>query len=98
MGKAPRAKSIYLTEAVLRACDLLEAFQFEGELVRLRELVSRTGMNKTRAFRLLTTLEQRGLIERVGPHQYRSAIKPLKRKKYRLGYAALSSDFSFSRD
>ena len=55
-------------------------------------------MNKTTAFRLLTTLEERGLVERVGAHQYRSAIRPLKRKKYRLGYCALSSDFSFSRD
>src|SRR5262245_59418632 len=55
-------------------------------------------MNKTTAFRLLTTLEERGLVERVGAHQYRSAIKPLKRKQYRLGYCGLSSDFSFSRD
>ena len=99
MSKESRAaKSGYLVEAVLRACDLLEAFRGEGELVRLRELVARTGMNKTTAFRLLTTLEQRGLVERVGEHQYRSAIKPLNRKKYRLGYAALDSEISFSRD
>jgi ribose transport system substrate-binding protein len=98
MADEIKNKSTYLVEAVLRACDLLEAFQTEGELVRLRELVARTGMNKTTAFRLLTTLEERGLVERVGGHQYRSAIKPLKRKKYRLGYAALSSDISFSRD
>ena len=39
MADAPKAKSVYLIEAVLRACDLLDAFQFEGELVRLRELV-----------------------------------------------------------
>jgi ribose transport system substrate-binding protein len=96
--KPKSEKSAYLVEAVLRACDLLEAFQYEGELIRLRELVARTGMNKTTAFRLLTTLEERGLVERVGARQYRSAIKPLKRKKYRLGYCALSSEFSFSRD
>ena len=98
MAEDSKEKSVYLVDAVLRACDLLEAFQFEGELVRLRELVSRTGMNKTTAFRLLTTLESRGLVERVGGHQYRSTIKPLKRNKYRLGYAALSAEFSFSRD
>jgi len=91
-------KPAYLVEAVLRACDLLEAFQTDGELVRLRDLVNRTGINKTTAFRLLTTLEERGLVERVGARQYRSAIKTLKRKQYRLGYCALSSDFSFSRD
>ena len=98
VSEIPGAKSAYLVEAVLRACDLLEAFQFEGELVRLRELVARTGMNKTTAFRLLTTLEERGLVERVGAHQYRSAVKAIKRKKYRLGYCALSAEFSFSRD
>jgi len=98
VANAPKVKSAYLVEAVLRACDVLEAFQFDGELLRLRELVVRTGINKTTAFRLLTTLEERGLVERVGAHQYRSAIKSLKRKKYRLGYCALSSDFSYSRD
>ncbi len=97
-SEAKSGKQAYLIEAVLRACDLLEAFQYEGELVRLRELVARTGMNKTTAFRLLTTLEDRGFVERVGERQYRSALKPLKRKIYRLGYCALSSEFSFSRD
>jgi ribose transport system substrate-binding protein len=97
-GDSVDTRSAYLVEAVLRACDLLEAFQSEGELVRLRDLVNRTGINKTTAFRLLTTLEERGLVERVGTRQYRSAIKPLKRKQYRLGYCALSADFSFSRD
>jgi ribose transport system substrate-binding protein len=98
MSDAPKPKPVYLVEAVLRACDLLEAFQFEGEPLRLRELVSRTGMNKTTAYRLLSTLEERGLVERIGAHQYRSAIRPVKRQKYRLGYCALSSDFSYSRD
>ena len=84
-NRSPESRSAYLVEAVLRACDLLEAFQSDGELVRLRDLVTRTGMNKTTAFRLLTTLEERGLVERVGARQYRSAIKTLKRKQYRLG-------------
>ena len=96
--RASDAKPGYLVEAVLRACDLLEAFQSDGEIVRLRDLVSRTGMNKTTAFRLLATLEQRGLVERTGDKQYRSAVRPLRRKQYRLGYCALSSESSFSRE
>jgi len=91
------SKERYLIEAVLRACDILDAFQFDGELLRLQELVARTQMNKTRVFRLLCTLEERGLIERIGPHQYRSTIKPLKPNKHRLGYCALTLENAYSR-
>jgi ribose transport system substrate-binding protein len=98
MPDAPRPKTGYLVEAVLRACDLLEAFHVPGEPLRLRELVARTGMNKTTAYRLLMTLEERGLVERIGAHKYRSAIRHLKKHEYRLGYCALSSEFSYSRD
>lgn len=88
----------YLVAALLRACDLLEAFQFDGESLRLRDLVARTGLHKATAHRLLRTLERRGLIELVGNHQYRSNIKVLKRRKWRLGYAAQSTEFAFSCD
>jgi ribose transport system substrate-binding protein len=91
------SKDRYLIEAVLRACDILDAFQFDGELLRLQELVARTKMNKTRAFRLLCTLEERGLVERVGPHHYRSAIKPLQPNKHRIGYCALTLENAYSR-
>lgn len=88
-------KDRYLVEAVLRACELMDSFQTEGELLRLQDLVLRTGMNKTRAFRILCTLEKRGMVERVGRH-YRSNIRPL-RKGFRFGYGALTSQISFSR-
>src|SRR4051794_21163808 len=94
--KSPKDR--YLVESVLRACDILDAFQFEGELLRLQDLTTRTGMNKTTAFRVVCTLEKRGLLERVGSHQYRTNIKPVKRKKFRLGYCSLSSEIGFSRD
>jgi ribose transport system substrate-binding protein len=90
-------KDRYLVEAVLRACDLMDSFQTEGELLRLQDLVSRTKMNKTTAFRILCTLEKRSLIERVGQHHYRSNIRPLKRKRFRFGYCALTSEIAFSR-
>src|SRR5882724_10964017 len=91
------SKDRYLVDAVLRACDILDAFQVEDELLRLHDLVSRTKMNKTTVFRILCTLEKRGLVELVGARQYRSNIKTLKRKKFRLGYCALSSEIGFSR-
>jgi len=91
------SKDRYLVDAVLRACDILDAFQMEDELLRLHDLVARTKMNKTTVFRILCTLEKRGLVELVGARQYRSNIKTLKRKKFRFGYCALSSEIGFSR-
>lgn len=88
----------YAVESILRACDILEAFQLEGECLRLSEIVERTGLTKARAFRILTTLQSRNLIRRAGRTGYRLAIKPLQQRAYRLGYAMQSTEFAFSRD
>jgi ribose transport system substrate-binding protein len=85
-------------EAVVRACALLQAFRFEGELLRLRDLASRTALSKATASRILHTLAQRGFVERVGDRQYRSVVKLPRQHRYRIGYAAQSSEFAFSRD
>jgi len=84
-------------EAVARACSLLQAFRFDGELLRLRDLVSRTGLSKATAFRILDTLAGGGLVERVG-RQYRSSVQVVRQPRYRIGYAAQSTEFAFSRD
>ncbi len=91
-------KHPYNVEAVSRAFDLLEAFHAPGETLRLRDLVARTGLNKATAFRLLQTLEQRGIIERCGTREYRSRVRFLKRGRYRFGYAALSFASLFARE
>jgi ribose transport system substrate-binding protein len=88
-------KDTYLVEAVLRACELLAAFRYEGEVLRLRDLVSRTGLNSTTAFRLLYTLQRRGLVERVGNKEYRSNFRASRQRKYRLGYSYLGRDSVF---
>ena len=67
----------YLLDTVLRACDVLRSFQFEGELLRLRDVVFRTGLNKTNVYRLLQSLAKGGLIERTAAGQYRPMLKPL---------------------
>ena len=85
-------------EAVVRACALLQAFRIEGELLRLRDLVTRTGLSKATAFRIVDTLVDRGFIERIGNRQYRSAVKVARQQRYRIGYAAQSTEFTFSRD
>jgi ribose transport system substrate-binding protein len=91
-------KSRYLVEAVLRACDLLEAFAAEDELLSLGDLAARARLGKTTAFRLLRTLEERGLVSRAGSRRFRLNIKPLRRAQWRLGYAALGAEFALSRE
>ncbi len=88
----------YLLDSVLRACDVLQAFRFEGEALRLRDIVSRTGFNKTTVFRIMRSLEKGKLIEVLPPDRYRSAIRPIQTRRLYIGYAAQGSDLLFSRE
>ncbi len=84
-------------QSVLRAHDLLSAFGDSSESLRLSELVRRTGLNKTTAFRMLTTLVQCGLLAEVAGQGYQLRVQLKKRPRYRFGYALQSSEFAFSR-
>jgi ribose transport system substrate-binding protein len=88
----------YVVDAILRACEVLKAFGYEAECLRLRDLVSRTGLSKTTVFRIIQSLEAGGLIDRVSPDTYRTTIKPVKRRGVKLGYAAQGRQFPFSRE
>jgi ribose transport system substrate-binding protein len=94
---AGNAGTQYIVESVSRACDILEAFQADGEALRLSEVAERTGLSRPTAFRILFTLERRGLLEQTSARSYRLRIRPLKRRRYRLGYGGQSTEFSFSR-
>lgn len=59
-----RSDDKYVVEAVARALDLLEAFHHSEELT-LQEISRRTKINKSRGFRLLHTLAERGYVERT---------------------------------
>jgi ribose transport system substrate-binding protein len=93
-----RGRGPNLIAAVLHACDVLEAFKAETELLRISDVADRTGLSRPTTLRLLYTLEQRGLVERVGRYQYRRGVRPLQRPLYRLGYGSHSTEFAFSRD
>jgi ribose transport system substrate-binding protein len=84
--------------AILRACDVLNAFRFEGEVLHLRDLVERTGIHKATAFRTIHSLVLGGLVERTGRDQYRCRIRSHASKRIRLGYAAMTENSVFSRD
>ena len=50
-----------------RALDLLERFDDEHPVWTLAELTHASGLPKTTVLRLVTTLEQRGLVVAIGP-------------------------------
>lgn len=94
-GNAPREP--YLCQAIARACDVLEAFAENGEHLRLKDVADRTGLSVSTTFRIMTTLEQRGLLSRTSDRRYALNISRPKRRRYKFGYAAQSRQFAFSR-
>ena len=60
--------------SVHRALDLLERFDDEHPAWTLAALTHASGLPKTTVLRLVTTLEQRGLVAAIGPGRY--AIGP----------------------
>lgn len=86
----------YFIHAVAHAVDVLRAFGTPKEVLRLKDIVERTGHSKNTVFRLLYTLERTGLVEKVGAREYRCTIYQHKTRKYKIGYAAQGSDYLFS--
>jgi ribose transport system substrate-binding protein len=91
MGKS------YVVQSVVHASDILRAFRSKGEALRLRDVVERTQLGKGLCFRLLYTLRQCGLVEKIDDTRYRLTSEIYKRRRYRIGYAALGHDSSFQR-
>ncbi|MHB8736850.1 MAG: substrate-binding domain-containing protein [Terriglobales bacterium] len=94
----PSAPQRYVVQSLVHGARVLTAFKSKGEVLGLKEVVARTGFNKSLCFRLLYTLHDCGWIEKVGANQYRlvSDLRPSRR--YRLGYAGHGQDASFPRE
>ena len=88
----------YLVKSVVHSSRILAAFRSSGEALPLRDVAQRSGLPKTMVFRLLYTLERCGMVEKVGENLYRSSLRPLKQRLYRLGYAAQGTDYQFSKE
>jgi len=86
----------YRVEAVARACDILAAFRSASEVLHLKAVAERTKLNKVTVFRILDTLVEKRLIDRVGPRGYRSRLQPILDQRYRIGYASQSSVVPFT--
>jgi IclR family pca regulon transcriptional regulator len=79
--------SRYYVSALARGWQVLEAFSGESPHLSLTELASRTGMDKSTAFRFVYTLQHLHYLERdPDTLQYRPGLKLL-----RLGLAAFNS-------
>lgn len=85
----------YTVDSVARACELLTAFRSTSELVTLGELATRARVNKVTAFRILTTLADKKLVEKVGTEGYRARFRPIREKRLTIGYAAQSEVVPF---
>src|SRR6266851_1416323 len=88
----------YIVRSVVHASQILGAFQSSAEVLRLRDVVQRTGYGKGMCFRLLHTLHHCGLLEKVDASRYRLVSEMRRRKRYRIGYAAQGQDSSFARE
>jgi len=61
-------------DAAAKALDLLAAFSFRAPRLSLADLATRTGIPRPTAFRLLTTLEQKGFVSKISG-EYQLGIK-----------------------
>src|SRR5271163_1947643 len=82
MSTTNSTRDPYLVKSLIHASQVLAVFQFSGETLRLRDVATRSGLNKGMVFRLLYTLEKCGMVEKIGDNQYQSCLRPLKQKHY----------------
>jgi ribose transport system substrate-binding protein len=95
-GSRPPEKPSYTVRSVVRAAAILKAFSSSSEVLALRVLVERTGLDKGTVFRLLETLVETGLVDRAGKQGYRSRLQPVRTRKFRIGYASQSNLLPFT--
>ena len=88
----------YIINALVHASEILSAFESAGDVLRLRDVVQRTGLSKGMCFRVLHTLHHCGFIEKVDELRYRMTAEIRRRKRYRIGYAAQGQNSSFARE
>jgi ribose transport system substrate-binding protein len=88
----------YVVKSIVHASQVLNAFQSKGDVLRLKDVVSRTGFNKGMCFRLLCTLRMCGFVEKISENHYRLVSNTRSGRKYRMGYAAQGQDSSFPRE
>jgi ribose transport system substrate-binding protein len=92
--KPNRETDRYLVPIVAKTIDLLDCFGADGEALNLKEIIQRTGLPHTTAYRILHTLVSRDYLTQNG-HLYR-----INKMRHRLtfAYANLSTHISLAVD
>ena len=90
-------ESGYTIQSVVRACAILKSFDSGSTSLSLHEIAARCALSKPTVFRMLVTLVECGMLELHEKNSYRLAISQGRKKKFHLGYASQSEEFSFSR-
>lgn len=88
----------YLIRAIVRAAEVLKAFETPADVLHLRDVVARTGLDRATAFRLIHTLAHCGFLEKVGANRYTFPGQLRRRMKYRIGFAAGGDNSLFNRE
>jgi ribose transport system substrate-binding protein len=88
----------YIVKSLVHAAKILEAFQPAGDVLRLRDVIDRTGYGKGMCFRLLHTLHHCGFVEKIDERHYRLVVEIRPHKRFRIGYASQGQDSSFPRE
>ncbi len=96
VANAGESRRSYRVESVARACDILATFASASEVLDLKDVTARSRLNKVTVFRILGTLVEKKLVDRVGPRGYRTRLQPVVEKRYRIGYAMQSSVVPFT--
>jgi ribose transport system substrate-binding protein len=93
-----KARSNYIIKSLVHASQVLAVFHSKAEVLRLKDVVTRTGFNKAMCFRLLFTLRECNFLEKVGENQYRLVYDVRPTRKCRIGFAAQGQESSFARE
>ena len=88
----------HLVKSVVHASQVLASFRSPGEILPLHEITVRCELPKSMVYRMLYTMERAGLVEKISANLYRSCVRPLKGRNYRIGYAAQGTEYEFSRE
>jgi ribose transport system substrate-binding protein len=96
LGDTVRAKPRYQLETVARACSVLRVFSNDEETLSLADIVGRTGLEKTIAFRIVRTLEEQSFLRKVSGRRYSTNVQLRGSRRFRIGYAGQTSDSPFA--
>ncbi len=87
LSSQPTSDDRYKIDSLARGLEILTLFTSGHSSLNLVEIVAATSLNKSRAFRILSTLEMLGYLERdAATRCYRPGLKALE-----LGFTALNS-------